>query len=552
MNSSIIIVLFLAISALGYVVKNDSRPELKWPKKYAFEASKMSLTAGWNEDIKVWRTNNRSRVDYNDGAVKSFTISSKKRIKKLKFGVRYQIHPITTEEEENKMICGKIFGTVFHRITLETVLPKSLEDFEFIGFDTLREGNYSKFYYQEIDDTTDSRKTLIAKYDEDIKVWIPIRFEVIEYNTWQENLNTHVIWDYHNFKTDFDEDVFDTTKYGCDANAVTHTMEDENITKDLLFMDSENNQHVDHCFETFKRKYDREYVDDQEHAMRRSIFQENMRLIITRNRQNLGYKLSVNKFADRTPAEMERHRGLIRRSKNDVGTDPFPYTKTQVKEIADILPKNFDLRIEGLITPVHDQEDCGSCWTFGTTSAVEGALARSNGGRLLRLSNQALIDCAWGFGAAGCDGGSDTAAYKWMMKYGMPTEEEYGTYQNKDGFCRIDNMTDIYQIRGFTDVTPFSVEALKVALVNHGPLSVSIDATKSLKLYSGGIFYDETCDPTDLNHEVTLVGYGEKDGETYWIVKNSWGTNWGIDGYFHITVRDNNCGIATEPSYPVF
>ncbi|XP_068629742.1 digestive cysteine proteinase 2-like [Battus philenor] len=551
MHSSIIIILHIAVLALGGVIKDDFGPDLKWPKKYYIEVSKMSLTAGWVEDIKVWRTTNKSRIDYNNGAVKSIAIAGKKHSKTSKYGVKYEIYPMSTEEFTNEIMCKTVRGTFLHRVSLETILPKSLPDYEFYDLDPLRGGNYSRYLYHDIDTSKDNKKFLTVTFDEITENWIPVRFEEIEYNLWQETLTTHNVWDFHNFKTDFDDEVFSVEEYYC-TESPTNTEPDVQLTNKKVFMDPENEEHVDIAFESFKRSHGKVYADDQEEMMRKDIFLRNMRLVVETNRQNLGYKLTINKFADRTPEEMKRHRGLIRRKENEVGNIAFPYDDARVQEIAETLPKRYDSRLEGLVTPVEDQEDCGSCWTFGTTSAVEGALARRNGGRLLRLSNQALIDCAWGFGASGCNGGSDTAAYKWIMKHGMPTEEEYGMYANKDGFCHIDKMTDTYQIVGFTDVTPFSVEALKVAVVNHGPLSVSIHATDSLTLYSGGIFYDPTCNPKKLNHEVTLVGYGEKEGEEYWIVKNSWGTRWGIDGYVHMSVRNNSCGVVAEPTYPVF
>ncbi|CAH2074415.1 unnamed protein product, partial [Iphiclides podalirius] len=536
----------MVVFAFGAVVKEEL--PIAWPKKYSFEKIRISVTGGLVENMKVWHTSNRSRIDYNNGAVKTFTVSF---AFENEYGIKYEVHPVTNQQDTNEMVCNKRHGSSSNRIEAETGLPTLMKEYKYIGVDTLRGDNYSIYYCEEVDVTND-KYTLTVNHDEENNIWIPIRYEKIEYNIWLESVQNHEVWEFHNFQTDFDDDIiFDTSEYDCDKSSVMYTLDDEKVTKSLLLMDPENIKHVDHAFETFKRKHDRVYSDDDEHAMRKSIFLNNMRRVIATNRLNLGYKLSINKFADRTPDEMKRYTGLKKRSKNDFGTISFPYSDTQVKEIVETLPKNFDARVLGLVTPVRDQKECKSCWSFGATSAVEGALARSNGGRLLRLSNQALIDCAWSFGAEGCDGGSDTAAYNWITKYGIPTEEEYGIYNNRDGLCRIGNMTDVYKIRGFTDVTPLSVDALKVAVVNHGPLSVSMHCPENLILYSGGIFYDQTCD-SNLNHEVTLVGYGERDGETYWIIKNSWGSHWGMDGYFHITTRDNNCGITTEATYPVF
>ncbi|KAL4714099.1 hypothetical protein ACJJTC_008453 [Scirpophaga incertulas] len=261
---------------------------------------------------------------------------------------------------------------------------------------------------------------------------------------------------------------------------------------------------------------------------------------------------------------MFKSTGLIRRPEGVKGNIPFPYPANQLEEVAATLPAEYDTRLYGLVGTVKNQQECGSCWTFGTTVSMEGAVARANAGKFVTLSNQALVDCAWAifqsrYGAHGCDGGSDTAAYHWIMDNGMPTQADYGDYLNKDGYCHIKNMTKLYTIKGFVDVVPNSVEALKVAVVNHGPLTVSVNVNELFNTTPTEFSMSKTgeytiyipSNPNALNHEVALVGYGEQDGETYWILKNSWGPEWGLDGYMHISSRNNVCGVATEPTYVV-
>lgn len=106
------------------------------------------------------------------------------------------------------------------------------------------------------------------------------------------------------------------------------------------------------------------------------------------------------------------------------------------------------------MTPVKDQSICGSCWSFGTIGAIEGAFFLRNGGNLVRLSQQALIDCSWGYGNNGCDGGEDFRAYQWMLKMGgVPTEEEYGGYLGQDGYCHVQNVTLQAPITGWVNVS---------------------------------------------------------------------------------------------------
>lgn len=176
-----------------------------------------------------------------------------------------------------------------------------------------------------------------------------------------------------------------------------------------------------------------------------------------------------------------------------------------------------------------------------------------SGGNLVRLSQQALIDCSWGYGNNGCDGGEDFRAYNWMMKMGgIPTEEDYGPYLGQDGYCHANNVTLVAPITGFVNVTSNDANAFKIALLKHGPLSVAIDASqKTFSFYSHGIYYEPNCKNglDELDHAVLAVGYGIINGESYWLVKNSWSNYWGNDGYILMSARNNNCGVMTTPTY---
>jgi len=279
------------------------------------------------------------------------------------------------------------------------------------------------------------------------------------------------------------------------------------------------------------------------------IYRQNLRYIHSKNRQGLTYSLASNHLADQTSWELGRLRGRI--------SDPNlkynggwkqEYTHRELQSAPDTL----DWRMYGAVTPVKDQSVCGSCWSFGTVGTLEGTLFLQTG-KLVRLSQQALVDCSWGFGNNGCDGGEDFRAYQWIMKHnGIPTEDSYGPYLGQDSYCRLDQADMGLKIKGWVNVTSGSNEALKFAIASRGPVSVAIDAShKSLSFYSNGVYYEEECSSTDLDHAVLAVGYGTIGGEDYWLVKNSWSTYWGNDGYVLMSQRNNNCGVATAATYVV-
>lgn len=248
--------------------------------------------------------------------------------------------------------------------------------------------------------------------------------------------------------------------------------------------------HVDNEFGRFLGKHNKLYRTQDEHEHRRTIFRQNLRYIHSMNRAQLGYSLGVNHLADKTSDELKALRGY-RPSGVYNGGKPFEHS-TSKAEMAD-LPDQHDWRLYGAVAQVKDQSVCGSCWSFGTIGAIEGAYFLKNGGNMVRLSQQALIDCSWGYGNNGCDGGEDFRAYQWMEKMGgVPTEEEYGGYLGQDGYCHVNNLTLVAPITGWVNVTSGDANSLKIALLKNGPISVAIDASvRSFSFYSHGVYFDE-------------------------------------------------------------
>lgn len=210
-----------------------------------------------------------------------------------------------------------------------------------------------------------------------------------------------------------------------------------------------------------------------------------------------------------------------------------------------------DWRAKGGVTPVKDQGHCGSCWSFSTTGAMEGAHFVASG-NLVSLSESNLVDCSWL--NHGCNGGMMDLAFKYAESYPLETEAEYPYVASTSIFaCKYKKSEGVVQVKSYVDVTPRSSEAFKAAL-QHGPISVAIEADQSVfHQYTGGIITSDSCG-TSLDHGVLTVGYGvdAKVGE-YYIVKNSWTTGWGEAGYVRIAIKDGAgiCGIQSQPSYPI-
>jgi C1A family cysteine protease len=291
----------------------------------------------------------------------------------------------------------------------------------------------------------------------------------------------------------------------------------------------------------FKNDYNKDYSGNGEDEQKRfDIFKKNVDIIEEHNAKKLSYWLGVNEFADQTSEEFfSTHLGYKGEKARFGATVPFP----NITDVAD----SIDWVAKGAVTPVKNQQQCGSCWAFSPTGALEGAF-KIAGNALTSLSEEDLVQCN-SVTDSGCQGGLMDNAFNWVQQNGICSESAY-PYTSGGGVtgtCK-KGCSTVMTITGHTDVPSRNEAALKQA-VSQQPVSVAIEADKSaFQLYSGGILDNSACG-TNLDHGVLVVGYGT-EGKDYWKVKNSWGASWGEQGYIRMVRNKNQCGISQQPSYP--
>jgi len=305
-------------------------------------------------------------------------------------------------------------------------------------------------------------------------------------------------------------------------------------------------------FTNFQERFSKKYETLVETEHRFKIFVQNLRQIISHNLDvNQNFTMGVNHFSDLTPEEFK---ALYVNGGNSVPLGSYGCKSFSGSGAG--LPSSVDWRQKGAVTSVKDQGQCGSCWTFSSTAAIEGAWAIYRG-QLLDLSEQQLVDCATGFsyGSHGCQGGFMEGAFKYVIEHGQCSLSSYpytSGVTKTEGTCK--TCSPIVKISSCSDVRPNDQLSLKAA-VSQQPVSVAIEAdTRLFQSYSSGVITSTSCGTT-LDHGVTLVGYGTENGINYWLVKNSWSSNWGLNGYVKIARSDSTndqgiCGIAMQPSFP--
>ncbi|XP_034250957.1 ervatamin-B-like [Thrips palmi] len=301
-----------------------------------------------------------------------------------------------------------------------------------------------------------------------------------------------------------------------------------------------------HRWNSFKTLHNKTYSNPEENSRRMEIFRRNVDMVAEHNAryargETLSY-LGINRFSD-----MEGHE----LNGNNLDIADLPLTnrwapRRRLRRQVDTGIQNIisiDWRQKGVVTSVKNEESCGSSWAFSVVGCVESRQALANGQSPNDLSPQQLVDCD--DNDSGCNGGNPYNAMLYMQNSGVEGWSSY-PYAGMVQSCRyvaskvVAKVSNVDFIQGDE-----GEERMRQEVQNNGPIAATVNAASAaFTHYAGGIIADASC-PTTINHGVVIVGYGLEGPIPYWIVKNSWGSSWGEQGYFRILRGRNICGINT-------
>ncbi|XP_013401420.1 cathepsin L1 [Lingula anatina] len=289
-------------------------------------------------------------------------------------------------------------------------------------------------------------------------------------------------------------------------------------------------------WQIWKKQHHKKYESAAEEEFRKHTWTRNLAFVLDHNSKYPSFTVELNKFADRTLKEMVRETAVVKRQKTE--EVKYIYQKLQGT------PASFDWRKRGVVPPVHNQGSSGDAVAFAVTDSID-SYHKINTGQLVALSVQETSDCC----TRGHLMGNPFACIKKLG--GLCSEADY-PHSASSGVCHSTSCHPAAQIKGSRSVMQGNETDLQLAVLQN-PVVVLVDANHaSFQLYRSGVYVDNTCSDKRLDHALLLVGYGSMSGKDYWICKNSWGTNWGMQGYILIARNDHNmCGIATAASLPI-
>jgi len=299
-------------------------------------------------------------------------------------------------------------------------------------------------------------------------------------------------------------------------------------------------------FADFVQKYNKVYASNVELQTRYNNFKASLERVEKTMASNPSAQYGITKFSD---LSVEEFKSTIL-MKNTIPKDDRPVAPVTAL-LSPGAPTSWDWRDHNVVTPVKDQGQCGSCWAFSATEAIESAwiLKGHATTKTINLSPQQIVDCDTIEGVQGCNGGYTESAYEYIQQSGGQEQISDYPYTAKNGKCEFQKQRVDASISAYTTI-PKDESALSGALSSTGPLSICLDAEHWQDYQKGVMSKLECCIFCELDHCVQLVGYNSTASTPYWIVRNSWNTDWGIDGYIWLSMGHNTCEITADITWP--
>ncbi|KAK8794814.1 hypothetical protein WA158_001795 [Blastocystis sp. Blastoise] len=334
-------------------------------------------------------------------------------------------------------------------------------------------------------------------------------------------------------------------------------------------------------YDQYLSQFNKPLLKNGEYNFRKQVYDSNLKFINEFNRRNETFQLGLTRFTDLTSEEYSSGFCSCSFPISSLSENNNKYKKTNGTSIQD-LPSKIDWRSNNVVSRVRDQGNCGSCYAFAILGSIESLYAIRTG-TLYELSPQQVVDCSVKKGNSGCSGGSFPATYNYIQQEGLTLETSY-PYIAVDQNCQ--PFHSVVNITGYEYITDGD-ETILQQYVSKQPVAVLVSATQpTFQHYIKGVLTGE-CSGTNLNHATIIVGYGimycskfynkpinntlyttnndyrdsidlcqnESNDISYWIMKNSWGPNWGENGYIRILKGRTNkglCGLAQQFSIPSF
>jgi cathepsin L len=331
----------------------------------------------------------------------------------------------------------------------------------------------------------------------------------------------------------------------------SHSNSYSNKEKNIKLKWKTSNQ-LEYTFEHYKIEFNKSYKTEGEHIFREMIYQKNLRKVNEINsNKSYTWKAAINHFSDRDISEISDLMGKNRDLRFFTSNNNKFTLKKNSFFLMDI-PDKIDWREQGVTSPVSAQGNCGACWAFSVAAVIESHISIYNPGKSVRVSVQELVDCVENphkcGGNGGCDGATQEIGFDYIKNNGISLSSDY-PYFAKKGECKNKIKEKIASIGSFVKLPENDYDSLMQTVANNGPVAISVAATE-WALYDSGVF-NSFCG-TEVNHAVTLEGYGtDENGNNYWLVRNSWGEDWGEKGYIRVkrekSAKEVVCGVDKNP-----